>query len=291
MSNAARNYKAGTQEALALLSQGYCYFPECDEPVIKFVEDTPINALQIAHIYAALEGGPHYKSGMIDAERAHFDNLILLCEPHHTLVDKRRPEDYPPEVRQRWKSDRESSLLGEHRDLLKAVTAEAFEEALENAIVQVAPMALVTVDFKAIVETPAGHIAYPFEGIEEMLAMNDGLGEVHSLAEARNTGQLPVDVVSWDLMFGPKNGGLIGANGFPHLQQCPQRLEVGSVVRWMWHREQMPALQIAIDMGAPIETVRAVVNLATGVAAESDPVRFELIPTDEDLLAQLRASR
>jgi hypothetical protein len=32
---------------------------------------------------------------MTDAERNAFSNLMLLCHPHHTLIDKTAPDNYP----------------------------------------------------------------------------------------------------------------------------------------------------------------------------------------------------
>lgn len=84
----SRDYLAGTQEALVHLSDGFCYYPGCDRAVIEFVDGHPMMAVEISHIHAASPGGPYYDTSMSDEDRRHFDNLILLCKPHHTLVDK-----------------------------------------------------------------------------------------------------------------------------------------------------------------------------------------------------------
>ena len=44
---------------------------------------------------------------MTDDERRAFANLILLCKPCHTLVDKARPADYSVERLEAWKRQRE----------------------------------------------------------------------------------------------------------------------------------------------------------------------------------------
>lgn len=80
-----RDYGTGTEKALFLLSQGTCYYLDCKEPAIKFVEGYPATNLQIAHIRGANPGSARYDERMTDAERAHFSNLVLMCKPHHDI--------------------------------------------------------------------------------------------------------------------------------------------------------------------------------------------------------------
>ena len=48
---------------------------------------------EMAHIHAVSEGGPRHKYGMSKEEKNNIDNLMLLCEEHHHLVDT-NPEDF-----------------------------------------------------------------------------------------------------------------------------------------------------------------------------------------------------
>lgn len=48
---------------------------------------------EMAHIHAVSEGGPRHKYGMSKGEKNNIDNLMLLCEEHHHLVDT-NPEDF-----------------------------------------------------------------------------------------------------------------------------------------------------------------------------------------------------
>jgi hypothetical protein len=124
-----RQYQPAVRAALAALCGGTCYWPGCPEPVIRFVEGVPVSNLQIAHIRAAEQGGPRYLPGMTAEERKAFSNLILLCHPHHTTVDKRRPQDFPAETLQQWKAEREKdheAALSRLRD----VTPEGLQRAL-----------------------------------------------------------------------------------------------------------------------------------------------------------------
>jgi hypothetical protein len=98
---------SGTQKALFHLSQGTCYYPECATRVIVFVEQRPIVNVHISHIRGALPGSPKYDTSMSDEERSSFTNLLLLCKPHHDLVDRIEPDRYPAETLEKWKAARE----------------------------------------------------------------------------------------------------------------------------------------------------------------------------------------
>lgn len=128
-----RSYNTGIRAALASLSRGSCYWPHCGEPVIRFVQGTPVANLQIAHIHALERGGPRYRESMTSEERNSFGNLILLCHPHHVVVDKKSVDKFPPGLLFKWKQNREasgqSSLSG-----LRNVTEEQLEKLLSAAI-------------------------------------------------------------------------------------------------------------------------------------------------------------
>ena len=56
-----------------------------------FIDDEPYINYQIAHIRDAMPGN-RYDPAMTNDERRAFQNLILLCKPHHELVDSRHPD-------------------------------------------------------------------------------------------------------------------------------------------------------------------------------------------------------
>jgi hypothetical protein len=119
-----RDYSTGTRAALAWLSQGRCYYPGCPKPIIAVQDGEAFIDYQIAHIRDAKPGN-RYDQAMTDAERRRFDNLVLLCKPHHELVDKRHPEDFSTETLVGWKADREhGAQLGD----LSGSSAEDLEE-------------------------------------------------------------------------------------------------------------------------------------------------------------------
>ena len=113
--------------ALAAFSKGTCYFPGCTRPVIVLVDGEPYVDVQIAHIHDA-EVGNRYDPSMSNDERRTFSNLILLCKPHHDLVDKRHPADFAPQQLLSWKVAKEGYNLA--IDDPTALTEDVLEEAL-----------------------------------------------------------------------------------------------------------------------------------------------------------------
>jgi hypothetical protein len=105
----SRDYSRTTIFALARLGGKTCYWPDppCPIPVMVFIDGQPVRNVEIAHIRAANPNGARYYSQMTNKERSDWPNLILLCTPHHNMVDKIRPKDYPAEVLEKWKLNRE----------------------------------------------------------------------------------------------------------------------------------------------------------------------------------------
>lgn len=89
-----------------MLSRARCYSPACLAKILRFIDDEPYIDFQIAHICDA-KAGNRYDENMTDDERRSFANLILLCKPHHELVDKRHPERFSSEELRSWKWARE----------------------------------------------------------------------------------------------------------------------------------------------------------------------------------------
>ncbi len=107
-----RDYSAGTRAALVAFSRGTCYYPDCEAPLVVFVDNEPIVNYEIAHIRDAKPGN-RYDPRMTDVERSAFANLVLLCPVHHKVVDKIHPEQFSIEELTSWKQDREPTELRE----------------------------------------------------------------------------------------------------------------------------------------------------------------------------------
>jgi hypothetical protein len=130
-----RSYAAGVREALFSLSRGRCYAPDCQEPVVRFKKGQPRVNVQIAHIRAKSSGGPRYEGPpMSTRELDSFGNLLLLCKPDHDLIDYGPTlDEYPTELLQAWKKDREGAY-GLELAGLEGVTDESLQEAMTDAI-------------------------------------------------------------------------------------------------------------------------------------------------------------
>ncbi|MFC1442863.1 hypothetical protein ABUW04_31900 [Streptacidiphilus sp. N1-10] len=143
MAKERRYYSSATIVALMTLARGGCYWPGCGEPTVRFVNGVPMTNFQIAHIRAFSPGGPRYDANLPASEREGFSNLLLLCIPHHTLVDgQRTAARYPLELLRRWKSDREADgveALAGLRDLTESRLAEMIATAQGELLDRVRP--------------------------------------------------------------------------------------------------------------------------------------------------------
>jgi hypothetical protein len=131
-----RDYSRSTLIGLAHYSGGHCYWPGCIEPVLREVDGRPHFIVEIAHIRAANRNGARYDELMTDDERRDFRNLMLLCDPHHDVVDdNKKVHIYTAEVLTRWKSQREANpreALSRLRDVtpsgLRRIVAEGLAQ-------------------------------------------------------------------------------------------------------------------------------------------------------------------
>jgi hypothetical protein len=128
-----RDYTQGTERALYTFSAATCYFTDCQTRVIVFLDGEPVSNVEIAHIRGAVPGSPRYDPTMNDHERRSFANLILLCTPHHKIVDRLHPDDYPVEVLADWKAqhERDSGIDGA---VLSPLTEDRLLDLIEKAV-------------------------------------------------------------------------------------------------------------------------------------------------------------
>lgn len=106
----ARKYKPSTVRRLDTLSGNECAHPNCNKKLIA--EDGISIISKICHIAAASKEGPRFDERMTDEERRGFDNLILLCDEHHVMIDNRENEsEYPTTLLKKWKKDHEKKIL------------------------------------------------------------------------------------------------------------------------------------------------------------------------------------
>lgn len=124
MNSKARAYKKPTIKRLHTLSGNQCAAPDCTHVLIARDEETIIS--KICHIEAASANGARWNPDMDDDQRRHFDNLILLCDECHCIIDNKENEaKYPVTLLKQWKKQHEStrtySFLNEHPSLLNMI--------------------------------------------------------------------------------------------------------------------------------------------------------------------------
>ena len=73
-----------TIKALFAKSGNQCAFPECSQVLVT---DKNLFVGQLCHIEAVAPAGPRYNHRMSNADRRAFDNLMVLCHPHHVEID------------------------------------------------------------------------------------------------------------------------------------------------------------------------------------------------------------
>lgn len=72
--------KTDVLRALFARSGNQCAFPGCTASLIN---DKNLFIAQVCHIEAAETGGERFNAGQTDEQRRQYENLILLCYPHH----------------------------------------------------------------------------------------------------------------------------------------------------------------------------------------------------------------
>ena len=94
-----------TIKRLFALSGNLCAFPGCS---LTMIESTGIVTGEICHIHARRSGGPRFDPDQTEDERQSFNNLILMCGPHHKIIDS-QPDIYSAEVIKEMKAVHEGA--------------------------------------------------------------------------------------------------------------------------------------------------------------------------------------
>jgi hypothetical protein len=94
-----------TGRMLLARSGNQCAFPNCVAPITDLATGNVTG--EMAHIKADSPGGPRYDPDQSEEERQGFDNLMILCPPHHKIIDL-DVQVYTVEVLRRMKADHES---------------------------------------------------------------------------------------------------------------------------------------------------------------------------------------
>ncbi|GHE80148.1 ABC-three component system protein [Thalassotalea profundi] len=101
----SRDYTDKTIKRLFGLARNKCSFPGCEK---EMSDETSALHSNICHIEAAEEGGQRWNSNMTDKQRADYNNLILLCPPHHGVTNDE--SIYTVDVLQKMKKDHQLEM-------------------------------------------------------------------------------------------------------------------------------------------------------------------------------------
>jgi hypothetical protein len=112
-----------------------CAFPDCPVSLVFRLADsvTVVNIGEAAHIVAEQEDGPRGSDPLPLAERNDFDNGLILCSPHHTIIDG-NPVQFPVTVLRQWKAAHEVKY-GSSADPNKARDEQLYAEYVDHWIV------------------------------------------------------------------------------------------------------------------------------------------------------------
>ena len=100
-----RNYTDKTLKRLFGLSRNRCSFPSCEK---EMSDDKSAKHSNICHIEAANDGGERWNLNMDDKQRADYDNLVVLCPPHHDETND--VEKYTVDVLKKMKNNHEREM-------------------------------------------------------------------------------------------------------------------------------------------------------------------------------------
>lgn len=111
--------KVETIRSLFAKSGNQCAFPGCTSTLID--EDNDFIS-QVCHISAASKGGQRFDPLMSDEERRSFDNLIVLCYPHHVKTN---------DVQQ-FSTDKLTEMKRQHEERFSKTRYDAPEETVQS---------------------------------------------------------------------------------------------------------------------------------------------------------------
>lgn len=110
-SRGAASPDAHTTRRLFAASAGYCQNPGCLNTLFVDAAGKSIHIAEMAHVFAAKDGGPRAKSDLSPEERGAFENLVVLCANCHITVDK-APDAFPDAMMLTWKREHANKLQG-----------------------------------------------------------------------------------------------------------------------------------------------------------------------------------
>lgn len=131
MSNKARNYKPSDIKRLFAFSGNQCAEPSCYKSMIA--EDGKVVIGEVCHIAAASKDGPRYREDMDDDDRRSFDNLILLCDEHHKMIDNEvNLASYQEDLLISWKKEHQERFQNKPIEVADDIVNKSIQQIVKN---------------------------------------------------------------------------------------------------------------------------------------------------------------
>lgn len=127
MSDGPKSPSRPTVKRLFALSGNRCAFSECPTPLVDRATGSIVG--EVCHIKGEKPTAPRYDAAQDNHARHGFDNLILLCNVHHKVIDDNK-DDFPEERLVKMKEQHETCQEG--KDAVDDATSEAFTSRVMN---------------------------------------------------------------------------------------------------------------------------------------------------------------
>jgi hypothetical protein len=106
-----------TIKKLFAWSGNQCAMPDCKN---ELVDDFGTMLGKIAHIHAANKGGARFEASLDEEARRAFENLFLVCGPHHDIIDDpKREAEFPADLLREHKRQHESRFQRAEHEFLE----------------------------------------------------------------------------------------------------------------------------------------------------------------------------
>ena len=90
---------------------GRCQYPGCNKVLWRDdLTKVEFNTAYIAHIIADKQNGPRGNIKLSKILAKDMNNLMLLCDEHHRLIDKEQIEEHPVDLLRNYKKEHESRI-------------------------------------------------------------------------------------------------------------------------------------------------------------------------------------
>ncbi len=122
-----RDYKISEIKRLFVESHNQCAEPNCYSSLMADDNITIIG--KICHIEAANKNGPRFNEDMNNDKRRSYENLILLCDKHHRMIDNPQNESkYRKEKLLEWKQNH----ISQNSSFLYKISVDHIQKFIEE---------------------------------------------------------------------------------------------------------------------------------------------------------------